>query len=383
VNVRHVSQSWICPAATTRVLHQQNDYDKLMAITQATLHPYRLRLKRPWITASGRIDWRQGWLLAIRDSAGITGWGDCAPLPEAGSESHQKGADSLAQFIRHLPGGEPDLFIGQQNDLPPAARCAVETAVMDLQARRRGISFTEQLGARRQSCIGVNAACGDLLGGGQACADQAIASGFRIIKFKVGVADPAREIAMLEAVARECGGKIAFRLDANGAWNLQQAIEFIGQLQGLNIESLEEPLMRSELDQFDQLQERCDFPLALDESLAHLDPAAALALTGARRWVLKPTVLGGPLAVMGWAGVAADAGIEVVVTSSLESVIGVAMCAQLAAALPPGPVHGLATGGWYVEDVAPVLEIDRGSLLLPQGPGLGRTPDACWLANQG
>jgi L-alanine-DL-glutamate epimerase-like enolase superfamily enzyme len=66
---------------------------------------------------------------------------------------------------------------------------------------------------------------------------------------------------------------------------------------------------------------------------------------------------------------------EVVITSVVDSAIGVGAAAQLAAAIGGTQAHGLATGAWLAEDVAPPALIRAGKLALPDGPGLGIVPD--------
>ena len=61
---------------------------------------------------------------------------------------------------------------------------------------------------------------------------------------------------------------------------------------------------------------------------------------------------------------------EVVITSVVDSAIGVAAAAQLAAAIDPSRAHGLATGSWLARDVAPPLVVREGMLVLPDAPGL-------------
>ncbi|MGO8737415.1 enolase C-terminal domain-like protein [Rhodoblastus sp.] len=90
---------------------------------------------------------------------------------------------------------------------------------------------------------------------------------------------------------------------------------------------------------------------------------------------MKPARIGGFSAVLRLAERAARAGIEAVATSVVESAIGVAATAQLAAALGGEAVHGLATGSWLREDVAKPLAIVGGEILLPDGPGLGLVPE--------
>ncbi|MCG8428216.1 MAG: o-succinylbenzoate synthase [Chromatiales bacterium] len=344
----------------------------MIRIINAFIHPYRLPLQIPWRTARGEMCWREGVLLELRGSNGYVGWGECAPLPAAGSETLGEALAGLELMLQRLAG--VDLAAAWEL-LPktPAACCALESALLDLQAQESAVSITEQLGGERCSYLQVNAIGGDLLRGAELAAESALAGGFKLVKFKVGVAEPEQEAACLRQLNDRFGDRLAWRLDANGAWDKRQAARFVEQIDDLNIESLEEPLKQPEAQPLQELQARAPFPLALDESLPKLGMETALFFSAVRRWVLKPTVLGGPRSTQRWITTALAAGIKPVITTTLESAVGVAHCAQVAALLPDG-IHGLATSGWYREDLARALPLQQGCLSLPARTGVGVAP---------
>ena len=153
-----------------------------------------------------------------------------------------------------------------------------------------------------------------------------------------------------------------------------RAIRFLDAVADLPIDGVEEPLAEPSVERLRWLQKRTPFALAIDESLFELGPERVFDLRAARRLVLKPARIGGFGASLRLAERAAAAGMEVVITSVVESAIGVAAAAQLAAALGAGIAHGLATGPWLAEDVAPPLVLSEGFLRLPECPGLGVAP---------
>lgn len=314
------------------------------------LHPYCLPLNRPWIAAAATLCERRGWLVeAAGEDDGMAGWGDCAPLPSGG------GAEE-AQM-----------------------RWAVETALVDLEARRRGVPLARLLGAASLS-VPVNAALGPLDEGCAERAAAAAAQGFCIGKVKVGLAPVGEELARLrELGALGCG--LRLRLDANRAWSEADARRFltaVADLHDVRMDGVEEPLAAPTLDALARLQAALPFALAVDESLPALGAGALLASRAVRRLVLKPARVGGVLRTLVLARLAQAAGMEVVLTSVVDSAVGVAAAAHLAAAISrdvaPDTAHGLATGGWLAEDVAPALPIADGRLILPDAPGLGIAP---------
>ena len=152
-----------------------------------------------------------------------------------------------------------------------------------------------------------------------------------------------------------------------------QATLFVSSLDSRCVESLEEPLALPETDTLAALQARTDVSLALDESLPAFLENHSMDRLPVRRIVIKPSVLGGIMPSASLRREADRAGIESVVTSTLESNVGILAAAHLAAATDGDrpAVHGLATGKWFTRNTAPPPGIHAGMLRLPGGPGLG------------
>src|SRR5262249_37432795 len=147
------------------------------------------------------------------------------------------------------------------------------------------------------------------------------------------------------------------RLDANGAWQRDEALWRLQELAPLEIELCEQPT--TDLRGLEQAA----VPIAADELCAS-DPEAALER--ARVVVLKPMALGGVLAALDLARRAVRRGLQVVVTTSLEGAIGRAAAAHLAAAvlaLGPQPAAGLATGRLLAEDLCADPLAPRGGVV--------------------
>jgi o-succinylbenzoate synthase len=201
-----------------------------------------------------------------------------------------------------------------------------------------------------------------------------VADGFRIVKLKVGVGDWREEARRLRALTSGAKGAL-LRLDANRAWSEDDAQGFLDAVADLPIDGVEEPLAQPTLKTLRRLQDRHAFALAVDESLFDLGPENLFAARAVRRLVMKPARIGGFCPAFRLAAAAANAGMEVVITSVVDSAIGVAAAAQIAAVLNSSRAHGLATGSWLARDVATPLALDAGALILPEGPGLGLAPN--------
>ena len=314
-----------------------------MNIVAADWLPYCLPFRRPWQTSQGILGERHGRLRRLQTDDGLTGWGDCAPLPEFGI------------------------------DEAAATAFAEETARLDITARRARLPLGSWLaGAPPRRSVAVNAALGAISTLTDAALAEAIAARFTILKLKVGGASIAAEIARLQEICAALPAGVRLRLDANGAWDEVSATAFLAACASLPVEGLEEPLRTPTLEALRRLQENVPFRLALDESM-HLVDNDFWRAPPVGRLIIKPARLGGLLASMQLALRARKANVECIVTASLESACGLTACAHLAAAIAPEACHGLATADWFVTDTGTPPAIVGGRLQLPQGPGLGFT----------
>jgi O-succinylbenzoate synthase len=210
----------------------------------------------------------------------------------------------------------------------------------------------------------------------------AAGSGCRTAKVKVaeaGQAD-ADDIARVAAVRAALGPSGRIRVDANGAWDVPHAARMLADLDRFGLEYAEQPC-RS-LAELAELRRLVRVPLAADESIRRAgDPLRVRAAGAADIVVLKAQPLGGVRAAL---AVAAACGLPVVVSSAVESSVGLAAGVALAAALPELRYDcGLATMSLLAGDVtADPLAADAGSL-----PVRAAVPDAerlsAWEADPG
>lgn len=178
---------------------------------------------------------------------------------------------------------------------------------------------------------------------------------------KVKVAEPGQapgeDVARVEAVRDALGPSGGLRVDANGAWDVDQAARMITALNPFDLEYVEQPC--PDLEQMAQLRRRVDVRLAADESIrTAADPLRVAGLEAADLIVLKVQPLGGVWPAM---RVAELAGLPVVVSSALETSVGIAAGVALAAALPELPFAcGLGTVTLLEDDVVadPFVPVD-------------------------
>lgn len=347
-----------------------------------SIHPYRLPLRRPWQSASGTFVERRGWLV-IAESGGMRGYGDCAPLPQAGTETAERAGPVLGDWAKRLQGMDIDgalSGLGHAASDTPVASMALECALLDLQSRLAGFSLRRWIvgpdRTEEHESIAVNAMLGAVGNLTEGAIAGAIEQDFGVLKLKVGLTEPYRELAELDRIASALPVGVRLRLDANGAWDSRTAERLITRLNELPVEALEEPLAVPDPDTLARLQSLALFPLALDESLEPLMSRIGAARLPVRRAVLKPAVIGGLRATLSLARRLREAGVETVLTSLVESAAGLWAVAQLAAATGSPLPHGLDTARWLAEDLGTAPAPAAGRLRLPDAPGSGFHPHA-------
>jgi O-succinylbenzoate synthase len=194
--------------------------------------------------------------------------------------------------------------------------------------------------------------------------------GFPAVKVKVR---DAAGVALVRAVREAVGAGVGLRVDANGAWDVDTAVAMIGKLAPFGLEYVEQPC--ASLDELAAVRRRVDVPIAADECIRSLDDARELRMRAAADVVvLKQQPLGGVRAAL---AVAEAAGVPAVVSSMMETSVGIAAGVALAAALPELPYAcGLATPSPLPGDVthSPLVPV-AGALTVRRV-----TPDADLIA---
>ena len=178
--------------------------------------------------------------------------------------------------------------------------------------------------------------------------------GYSCVKVKVGYPG---DVEVVAAVRDAVGPRVALRVDANGAWDVDTTLARIGALSRYDLELVEQPVPT--LDELAEVRRRSPVPVAADECVRDTAAAHRLrALAAADAIVLKLQPLGGFRAAL---DVAAAAGVPAIVTSMMETSVGIAAGLALAAALPELPYAcGLATVPFLDGDVthAPLVADD-------------------------
>lgn len=332
--------------------------------------PRRLRLREPIVTAHGTVTDRELLDVLVIGADGVTGAGEAAPLPSydgVSLDDVRAALEDCRPVLADADGLPRERVAAACRDAAvlPQAIAAIDLALWDLEGRRRGEPVWRLLGAETASAVEVNALIGaEDPAGATAQATAARAAGFRCVKLKAGIGDDA---GRLEAVRAALGPDMAIRLDANGAWNVEQALDALAVLGPAGIELVEEPVHG--VAALRAVQEATELTIAMDET--SVGPGA-LGSGAARAVCLKLTRNGGISGLLEAAAIARAAGTEVYLASTLDGPLGIAGALHAAAVLGPLRPCGLATLDAFADlDVDRALTVRDGVMHPPSGPGLG------------
>jgi o-succinylbenzoate synthase len=340
------------------------------------LQRVELRFAAPVHTSYGALRSRQIVLLSLRSTDGVIGRGEAAPLEPYDGVSIDDVLAALAAFgpvlerADELGPGELLAACRERADLPQAL-AAVDLALWDLGGKRAGRPVCELLCEAPATSVAVNATitAADRVGAASQAA-AARAAGYSCVKLKVGIADDAGRVA---AVRATIGPNVMLRLDANGAWSLEEAEHMLDVLAPAGLELVEEPV--GDLENTRRLRERVPVRIAIDESASE---SGALAGGVADAVCLKISRCGGITGLLTAAAVVRASGAEVYIASTFDGPLGIAAGLHAAAALAPLPPCGLATLELFdpldnaagSPSITQALAVHEGAIAVPSGPGL-------------
>ncbi len=338
------------------------------------VHRHSLRFGRALQTSYGTLREREVLAVSLTDEDGVSGFGEAAPLEPYDGVSLARVEAALERYEPILAGagamnGAEIVDACRRAEDLPEAFAAIDLALWDRAGRRSGRTVASLIADTPADSVAVNATVSVLDREGAASqAARATSEGFACLKLKVGVGDDAGRLAAVRAAV---GPHMALRVDANGAWNVEQAVRNIEALAPVGLELVEEPVHG--LSEVREVRERVAARVAIDETAAE---HGALTAGVADAVCLKVARCGGISGLLAAATLVRTSGAEVYVSSSFDGPLGVAAGLHAAAALASrGPIAacGLATLGMFDELVDPLPPIE-GQIAVPRAAGLGVAP---------
>jgi L-Ala-D/L-Glu epimerase len=333
-----------------------------------------LRFARPLRTSYGEVAERELLAVSLTGEDDVSGFGEAAPLESydgVSIERTEAALESYASVLAAADGlnGAQLVDACRRADDLPVALAAIDLALWDRGGRISGKPIATLLTDTPAPSVAVNATIGatDRAGAAQEAA-EAVAEGFRCVKLKVGVGDDAARVAAVRAAV---GPEVELRLDANGAWDVEQAVRAIDVLAPAGLELVEEPVHG--LHAVREVRERVAVRVSIDETAAE---HGALGAGVADAVCLKISRCGGIGGLIAAATLVRASGAEPYIASTFDGPLGIAAGVHVAAALAsrgPVPHCGLATLALFDEIENPLPARD-GQISVPTGPGLGVEP---------
>ena len=352
--------------------------------------PYTLHFKQPAGTSRGVYRTRQSWYVLLWNSEQPLriGIGECAPLPDLSCDAFPDYEKILTNICRKLSiTGNIDVEALRPY---PSMLFGLETALRHLQTLNlpsEGVAITHHGFAiwntpfsHGEKGIPING----LIWMGRkeemlTQIEQKMAKGFRCIKLKIGAIDFEEEISLIRHIRTHFSPEqIEIRVDANGAFSPEDALQKLERLAAFGLHSIEQPIRAGQWEAMAKLVTETPLPIALDEELIGCnDPGEKRRLLEKihpRYIILKPSLHGGIHGCMEWIAEAERLSIGWWITSALESNIGLNAIAQWCATLNASMPQGLGTGALFTDNIDMPLVVERDQLWFKTSVSAASTP---------
>ena len=339
---------------------------------RATWKYHKLIFRKPAGTSRGVLLHKDSWLLYIFDDENPerVGIGECSLIPGLSTDPIELFENELDALCNSIHSYEH--WLAAKGHLFPAIKFGLQTAFSDLQSGGKRVYFNNDftLGKRGLPINGLV-----WMGSKSEMRNQIaekVEQGFNCLKLKVGAIDFDQEVDLIAYIRREFKHQnLELRLDANGAFDTEDALEKLKVLSDFNIHSIEQPIKQGQIEIMAQLCRTSPIPIALDEELIGIFETSKrkelLELINPTYIILKPSLLGGLEDADEWISLAEDLGIGWWATSALESNIGLNAIAQWISNKNVTTLQGLGTGQLYTNNFQSPLTVSNGKLFhLPE-----------------
>ena len=334
---------------------------KHIEISERTLH-----FKQPAGTSRGVYTTRKSYYLTITDDnrSSIKGVGECATLPDLS-------CDAVPEYFKIL--NDVCRMVEQTGNIPydilrpyPSILFGLETAFAQLDANGSTCLYDTPFG-RGEEGITING----LVWMGTfedmySRLETKLKAGFHCVKLKIGAINFDKELDLIKHI-REAFDKntIELRVDANGGFSPDNAMERLEALAKYDIHSIEQPIKQHQWGEMARLCKETPLPIALDEELIGVNVKSMkeylLDTIRPQYIILKPSLHGGMYGCTEWIQMAKERGINSWITSALESNVGLNAIAHYCAKTYGPSVlmpQGLGTGQLFTDNIDMPLVID-------------------------
>lgn len=331
---------------------------------KATYKKYILDFKRPSGTSRGVLHQKETWFLIIKGEEGF-GIGECGILRGLSVDDVPEYEQKLQWACENIQLGRTNLW-NQLKDYP-SIQFGLEQAFISYESKEPFELFPSPF-TKESKAIDINGLV--WMGDENYMHEQVLqklANGFSCIKMKIGAIDFETEVSLIASIRKKYSKEeIELRVDANGAFEIEEAMEKLKILAQYDLHSIEQPIKQGNISAMKSLCSNTPLPIALDEELIGVtdmeDKDKLLKTIRPQYIILKPSLVGGFKGSLDWINIAEKYNIGWWVTSALESNIGLNAIAQWTATLKNELPQGLGTGSLYTNNIDSPLIVENGKI---------------------
>lgn len=331
---------------------------------KATYQKYMLEFKRPSGTSRGVMTEKETWFIILEED-GKKGIGECGILRSLSADDRDDYEEKLNWACQNIHLGETALWEALLEF--PSIQFGIEMAFLSLKSENPYLLFPSDFTNNSKSIV-ING----LVWMGEASymkqqIEEKLADGFNCIKLKIGAIDFEKELELLQDIRNHFSAdQIEIRVDANGAFALNEALDKLNQLNQFQLHSIEQPIKKGDTKAMADLCKTTPFPIALDEELIGIfsfeEKEKLLQEIKPQYIILKPSFVGGFRGTKEWIDLANKYNIDWWITSALESNIGLNAISQWTFIQNSKMPQGLGTGALYTNNINCPLEVSQGQL---------------------
>jgi o-succinylbenzoate synthase len=336
---------------------------------KANFHKYLLHFKKPSGTSRGIMTQKETWFIVL-ENEGKKGVGECGILRGLSADDRPDYEAKLQWTCDNIHLGKNQLWEALIEY--PSIQFGVEMAFQSLESETPFLLFPSDFTNGTKSIL-IN---GLVWMGEPAYMKQQIeeklAQGFTCIKLKIGAINFDKELQLLRFIRKHfTPEQVEIRVDANGAFDKNEALDKLIQLSGFKLHSIEQPVAKNQTDTMAELCKTTPFSIALDEELIGVfykeEKEALLLKIKPQYIILKPSFVGGFRGTQEWIDLAQKYNIGWWITSALESNIGLNAIAQWTFLQQNSMPQGLGTGALFTNNFDCPLEVSQGQLWYKKG----------------
>ena len=359
-----------------------------MRITKVEAFQVEIPFKVPFVVWRGELPGKEHVIVRIETDSGLVGWGEAAPFLFYSPET----AIDIAALINEVLAGE---IIGRDPrdvraiyesfgmlDGHHFAKCAVEIALWDILGKAADLPLYRLLGGAVRDRIPVTTVVHSTESAQMGIeATELVQRGFRSLKIKIGFGADQDE-AIVAAVREAVGSSARIRVDAEEHYTTKEALTIARRLERFDLELISQPVARTDWEGMALLRNALPMPVLADEGVHDPHDVLTCVKHGSADMVnIKVLKSGGLLPSLDMAGICRSAHLPVMIGSMIESGIGTLFSAHVAAILPNVFSTELCGPLLLADDLLTEhLQIEEGSILLNDKPGLGYEVDEQRLA---